>query len=187
LPPVELSEVAQDATAPLESVTEEALQPASEVVTDEMLSSPLAAAVPTAVDSMTDTLNPPGAVGGSTAKEAPLLNVTVEHPAIDQSGGVQYVEAERAHEMPPEVEGFIQKVEDNADQIPQEIVISDVQTGQQLPRVLATPVVVLPITPETEDEGKHKSSAYSIRWLIEWSWKMMKMFSGKVIYRENEG
>lgn len=143
----------------------------------------LAAAVPMAVDSMTDTLNPPLA-GAGTAKEAPLLSVTVEHPAVDQAGGVQYVETERSHEMPPEVEGFLKKVEDNVDQIPQEIVISDPQSGQALPRVMATPVVVLPISPQAEEEGKKKSAVYSIRWLIEWSWKMMKVFSGKVVYRE---
>lgn len=143
----------------------------------------LASAVPTAVDAMTDSLNPPQA-GGGLAKEAPLLSVTVEHPAVDQTGGVQYVENERSPEMPPEVEGFLQKVEDNVDQIPQEVVIADLQTGQQVPRVMATPVIVLPITPQTEDEGKKKNAAYSIRWLIEWSWKMMKVFSGKVVYRD---
>lgn len=140
---------------------------------------------PMAVDTMIDTLNPPN-VGGGTAKEAPLLSVTVEHPAIDQSGGVQYVETERSHELPPEVDGFLKKVEDNIDQIPQEIVIADPQSGQALPRVMAQPVVVLPISAKVEDEGKKKAPTYSIRWLVEWSWKMMKRFSGKVVYRDEE-
>lgn len=140
---------------------------------------------PMAVDTMIDTLNPPN-VGGGTAKEAPLLSVTVEHPAIDQSGGVQYVETERSHELPPEVDGFLKKVEDNIDQIPQEIVIADPQSGQTLPRVMAQPVVVLPISAKIEDEGKKKAPTYSIRWLVEWSWKMMKRFSGKVVYRDEE-
>lgn len=172
-------------TVPQEVVSEPALDP--EPVAQSAQAVPqadvLAAALPSAVNEMTDTLNPPMA-GGGMAKEAPLLSVTVEHPAVDQAGGVQYVETEKSHELPPEVEGFIKKVEDNIDQIPQEVVISDPQSGQQLPRVLATPVVVLPITPKTEDEGKRKSESYSIRWLIEWSWKMMKTFSGKVVYRD---
>ncbi len=173
-----LTEV-QDVQQVIEEVADNEVAPTE--VTAELDS--LLSAVPMAVDAMTDTLNPPEA-GGGTAKETPMLSVTVEHPTIDQSGGVQYVENERIPEMPPDVEGFLQKVEDNVDQIPQEIVIADLQNGQQLPRVLATPVIILPITPKTEVEGKKKSEGYSIRWLIEWSWKMMKVFSGKVIYRD---
>ncbi len=181
-PPIELEQVAAEVTEEATQAAEMDQAPPSEALVPDAA----AQAVPMAVASMTDTLNPPDAVGGSTAKEAPLLSVTVEHPAVDQAGGVQYVETEKSHELPPEVEGFIKKVEDNVDQIPQEIVIADQQTGQSLPRVLAQPVVVLPITSKMEEEGKKKPLTYSIRWLIEWSWKMMKRFSGKVVYREEE-
>jgi len=129
-----------------------------------------------------DTLNPPNA-GGSVSKEASLLSVTLEHPMIDATGGIQYVEQEKPHELPPEVEGFLKTVEDHQDQIPQEIVIANPQTGQALPRVMAQPVIVLPITPEIEEAGKKKQPSYSVRWLVEWSWKMMKAFSGRVVYR----
>ncbi len=145
----------------------------------------VAQAVPLAVDQMADTLNPPVA-GGGTAKEAPLINITVEHPAIDQVPGLQYVETEKSHELPPEVEGFLQKVEDNVDQIPQEIVLSDLQSGQTLPRVMAQPVIILPITAKMEEEGKKKSSSFSLRWLVELSWKLMKIFTGKIIYRQEQ-
>jgi hypothetical protein len=144
----------------------------------------IAQAVPQVIQKQTDTLNPPNAVGGS-AKEAPLLSVTVERPAVDAVPGVQDVEFEKAHELPPEVEGFIKTVEDHQEQIPQEIVISNPQTGQVLPRVMAQPVVVLPITPDIEAQGKNKQPTYSVRWLIEWSWKIMKIFSGKVVYRKS--
>ncbi|MBW7944711.1 hypothetical protein H3C70_04940 [Patescibacteria group bacterium] len=197
-PPITLEQVAAEVTEEATQAAEidqapppEAAAPLPEEQTPDVLSSELvpdaaAQAVPMAVTSMTDTLNPPDVVGGGTAKETPLLSVTVEHPAVDQAGGVQYVETEKSHELPPEVEGFIKKVEDNVDQIPEEIVIADQQTGQSLPRVLAQPVVVLPITSKMEEEGKKKPPTYSIRWLIEWSWKMMKRFSGKVVYREEE-
>jgi hypothetical protein len=45
-------------------------------------------------------------------------------------------------------------------------------------------VIVLPITPATEDAGERKNPKWSIRWLVEWSRKLMKAFSGKIIYRE---
>lgn len=141
------------------------------------------------VEATTDTLNVPYA-GSSTAKEvAPgSIQVTVENPVVDAAGGVQYVETDKAHEleMPPEVEGFLKTVENHHDQVPQEIVIANPQTGESLPRVMAQPVVVLPITAKLEKEGKWKRPTYSVRWLIEWSWKVMKMFSGKVIYRNAE-
>jgi hypothetical protein len=131
-----------------------------------------------------DTLNPPNAIGGGSAKEAPMLNISVERPAVDVVPGMQQVEVEHAHEMPPEVEGFLKTVEDHHDQVPQEIVISNPQTGQALPRVMAQPVIVLPLTPQMEEEGKKKPANFSVRWLIEWSWKIMKQFSGKVVYRK---
>jgi len=184
VPEVVSQETFEDAAPVVETpIVEAPIVEAPEQLEPAQETSVLAAALPSAVNEMTDTLNPPMA-GGGMAKEAPLLSVTVEHPAVDQAGGVQYVETEKSHELPPDVEGFIKTVEDNIDQIPQEVVISDPQSGQQLPRVLATPVIVLPITPKTEDEGKRKSETYSIRWLIEWSWKMMKTFSGKVVYRD---
>lgn len=187
----EVPVLSEHAAAPEQTVSSQPAVPpepqveeAPQEVATEALAESVAAAVPMAVNAMTDTLNPPNAVGG-TAKEAPQLSVTVEHPAIDQAGGVQYVEAERSHELPPEVEGFLKKVEDHMEQVPQEIVIADPQSGQALPRVLAQPVVVLPISVKDEEEGKREPPAKSIRWLIEWSWKMMKRFSGKVVYRED--
>lgn len=129
------------------------------------------------------TLNPLHPVSGG-AKEVAPINVTVERPAVDVVPGMQAAEVEKTNELPPEVEGFLKTVEDHHDQIPQEIVISNPQTGQALPRVMAQPVIVLPITPEVEEEGKKKKVHYSVRWLVEWSWKIMKVFSGKVVYRK---
>lgn len=100
------------------------------------------------------------------------------------AAGIQAVEQTPPKELPPEVEKYIQKVEDKQ-QLPQEVVVA--QNDQQLPAdndYVSQPVVVLPITPEIEKLGKRKSPKFSIRWLIEWSKKIIKMFSGKVIYRQ---
>jgi hypothetical protein len=130
-----------------------------------------------------DSLNPAYPVSGG-AKEVAPMSVTVERPAVDVVPGMQAVEVEKVNELPPEVEGFLKTVEDHQDQIPQEIVIANPQTGQALPRVMAQPVIVLPITPAVEEEGKRKKVTHSVRWLVEWSWKIMKVFSGKVVYRK---
>src|SRR5437764_10714016 len=64
-----------------------------------------AAAIPTAIDQVSDTLNPAHATGASTAKEAAQLSFTIERPTIDVPG-VQLPEQLTAPEqetMPPEV------------------------------------------------------------------------------------
>lgn len=130
-----------------------------------------------------DTLNPPHPVGG-TVKEIHEPAVTLESPAVDVAQGVQYVETEKNAEIPPEVDGFIKKIENQTDQLPQEIVIADQQGLQPTTKYLAQPVIILPITPEMEKAGARKSSSFSLRWLVEWSRKLMKAFSGRIIYRE---
>lgn len=46
------------------------------------------------------------------------------------------------------------------------------------------PVVVLPITAQSKEEAKFKSTKYSVRWLLEWCKKIAKIFSGAVVYKE---
>jgi hypothetical protein len=148
----------------------------------------VAQALPLAIDEMTDTLNPTTPIsGGGTVKEAREPGITLERPAADQVPGVQYVEEEKHHEnaeIPPEVESYIQQVENHQEQVPEEIVIGDQQAIHPSTKYLAQPVIVLPITPEEEKKGASKGSQFSIRWLVEWSRKVMKMFSGRVVYKQ---
>lgn len=113
-----------------------------------------------------------------------LSTAAVEQPIVDSGSGFQVLEVEANPEIPVEVENFIQHVEDHSDQLQQEIVIADGTVNvQPLPSQMQS-VIVLPITPESEAKGKSKGVAWSIRWLVEWSHKLMKMFSGKIVYRE---
>jgi len=48
------------------------------------------------------------------------------------------------------------------------------------------PVIILPITPEVEAVGAKKGPQWSVRWLVEWSRRLMKMFSGKILYADSE-
>ena len=94
------------------------------------------------------------------------------------------VEYEKGAEIPPEVEAYMEQVQQHPEQIPQEIVISGQDVSVMPQRTMSQPVIVLPITPEVEAAGQHQSPKLSIRWLIEWSRRVMKMCSGKVVYRE---
>jgi hypothetical protein len=149
----------------------------------------VAQAMPQVIQSIEDPLNPPNpAPVGAAKKEAYVVGagVSAESPAptAEYSGGVQTVEQEKTPEISPEVESFLKKAEQQTDHLPQEIVVADNQAVSAVTHHPKTPVVVLPITPEEQAQGQKKSPKLSIRWLVEWSVKIMKKFSGKVIYRE---
>ena len=135
--------------------------------------------VPQVTLQATDTLNPQAAV--TTAKEKVEGQQVIEAPV--DVGGSSQVELEKNPEMPVEVEQFMEHVEDHADQLAQEIVITGDDIAIQPSHRPTTPVVVLPITPEDEKEAKFKNPSWSIRWLVEWSHMIVKKFVGKVIYR----
>ena len=164
-------------------------QPPEEPKEEKEEISSLAAAVPTAVAQVAaqaaeDSLNPSHAVGGSV-KEAGPIPTTSEAPQVDVTPGVQYVETERA-EISPEVEAFLEQVENHHEQLPQEVVIAKESGGDAVVQPLPQPVIVLPLTQEVEKKGAHKNPGFSVRWLVEWSHKMIKMFAGRVVYRTAE-
>ena len=110
----------------------------------------------------------------------------IDSSAVEAGGNAQMVEYEPNPELSPEVEGYINRVDQNIDQAPNEIVIADASmpmpSNHQLP---SQPVLVLPITVGLEKEGATQSPKFSIRWLVEWSRKIIKTFVGKVIYRQS--
>lgn len=63
--------------------------------------------------------------------------------------------------------------------------INDLAAASATPVAITDkPVVVLPITAKSREEAKFKSTKYSVKWLWEWSQKIIKMFSGAVVYKE---
>ncbi len=144
----------------------------------------LAQVLPNAILTATNTLNP--STPTTTAKEAEGLKSPDKGNQAEAGTGIQAVEIEKNPELPPEVEGFINKVEQQADQLPKEIVIADaIKNLPQHHPLPKQPVVILPITPDVEKAGATKSPKFSVRWLVEWSRRIMKMFVGKVIYRQS--
>lgn len=128
------------------------------------------------------TLNPPIPI--RSAKEA--VEGVDRAQVIEAARGAQAVEVEPTPEISPEVEAYVRKVQDDA-QTPQEIVIANnIDAIPDTSHHQKRPVIILPITPEIEKKARFKGPTFSIRWLVEWSKKIMKIFFGKVIYRQEE-
>ena len=137
------------------------------------------------VDQATDTLNPQQGSSRS-AKERIETGTSLDTQSIDATGGMQTLEHEKNPEIPVEVESYLQRVEDHHETAPQEVVIADGTHEVSTNNYPSKPVIVLPITESEEREGMRKSPKLSYRWLVEFSHKVIKMFTGKVIYRQEE-
>lgn len=168
---------------------------------EQFLAQPTASLQVTSSRASQDSLDQPLATGLATGMMGLPQDQTFQHPpatarkeleggsvpAIEQTASLQLVEQEKSPELSPEVEKYLQEVHKEKDQAPQEIVLADDATN--LPsdnQFVSEPVLVLPITTEIEKKGKRKSPVFSIRWLVEWSQKIIKMFAGKVIYLQAE-
>lgn len=154
-------------------------------VVDELSQAMPSQAIADFIEDETDTLNPNMPVGGRSAKEKfDASGNKIDAGNFDVSGGVQVVETEPNPEIPPEVESFIQQVENHQNQAPKEIVIADgsnqIKDDRRLP---SKPVIVLPLTKKEEEVGRKQGPLTSIRWLVEFGQKIIKMFMGKVIYK----
>lgn len=144
-------------------------------------------ALPQAIQETADALDPALTAPVSTQKEVLERSASLDQIAADLATGIQVVEQEKNPEIPPEVESYLQKVEENTDSAPPEIVIADGSAPTAANRAYPSqPVVVLPITAEEEKAGAQKSPQFSLRWLVEWSRRLMKVFAGKIIYKPAE-
>ncbi len=119
-----------------------------------------------------------------TSKEY-LAASTPDTTSIDAGSHVG-VEYEPVPEISPEVESFMQHVEEHEDQLPQEVVVAGDDIQLQPAHYAAQPVVVLPYDKEAEKEAVFKGPQWSVRWLLEFGHKIIKMFGGKVIYLQSE-
>lgn len=108
--------------------------------------------------------------------------------AVDEVGSGLVAEAESIPEpeLSPEVSAYIQKVTHQRPQVHTvQVHHDDISLDPPVDAAQPQPVVVLPISSQDQVEGSKKSTQFSIRWLVEWSQKMMKVFVGKAVYRDD--
>lgn len=119
--------------------------------------------------------------GGAISGVAPVSyggKEQQEQVETSEEVGVQEI---KEPEVPPEVEGWVERVERGDIQLPQPVS----HRGQTLVQS-AQPKqvhVVLPLSEEGVIRGLHLKVIYSLRWLAEWCIRLLKKFPGKVLYR----
>jgi len=84
------------------------------------------------------------------------------------------------------VEGYLKAVENHEQQKPEEIVIADGSLPSQHSNVPVKKVVILPVSEEETKVARFKNPTWSIKWLVSWSERLIKMFQGAVVYRSQE-
>lgn len=122
------------------------------------------------------TLNPPTPVGSAQKESLLSTSVAEIHPGMTST-----VEVEPQKELSPEIESFIEEVTDHQNQLPQEIVIADGNVSLSPMQYPAQPVIVIPMTEEKAIEAEKKGPEFSIKWLVKYCEKVIKMFHN-VIY-----
>lgn len=104
---------------------------------------------------------------------------------------IPLMELEQNHEMEPEVESWLEKVEQGDESRLSQQVKDD--SGQvlvanatdDLSEDNTNDVVVLPLTEAQIEQGLHMKVYESMRWLAEWCVRVAKLLGHRVRYRQN--
>ncbi len=97
----------------------------------------------------------------------------------------QPAEVEPTPEISPEMDKFVEKVEQQVVKPATETVIAQTQPAA-VPKTISQPVVILPATEKVIQKGLHQSITHSVRWLAEWCLRQIRKFKNVlVVYREN--
>ncbi|NCN06372.1 MAG: hypothetical protein GW946_00830 [Candidatus Pacebacteria bacterium] len=166
---------------PVSKSEDEALGLLEQVLTEVESS---AQVMPQVIAEATDTLN----VFSPTSSRQPEQSSVPVEPEIapELAGHLQSVEHEPTPELSPEVEGYLEAVENHAEQQPEEVVLADGSLPSQHTNVPLKKVVVLPVSEEETKAARFKNPTWSIKWLVSWSERLIKMFQGSVVYRSPE-
>lgn len=101
---------------------------------------------------------------------------TADQPTEYKSGQV---------ELEPTIEKLQQEIEQNKQKAPKKVAVRQENGDQVVPKTVAQPVVILPLTEEKMDAARKKNPTYSIKWLYTWAKRQIKKFKDiLVVYRD---
>jgi len=133
-----------------------------------------------------EVLATPLPISESPAQSAEVQPV-VESPAVPEQSANQPAEYEAAQaELEPTIEKLQAEIEQNKMKAPEQIAVRQDNAQQTVPKTVAQPVVILPLTEQKMQEGEKKSPDFSVRWLVAWAKRQVKKFKDiLVVYRDS--
>lgn len=163
----------------------------------EVLNSPLpgeSSVSETSVDetSINETLinnaltNENSATSETAPSNGQLENLTPTDTALPEQTADQPTEYESGQaELEPTIEKLQQEIEQNKQKAPKKVAVRQENGDQVVPKTVAQPVVILPLTEEKMDAARKKNPTYSIKWLYTWAKRQIKKFKDiLVVYRD---
>lgn len=118
-------------------------------------------------------------VSGSMAKEvAPPINKNIHQPET-----APIIEIKETEPLPPEVEGWLQKLDQEGDiQLPQPITDDGNVLLSEPPGQTLAPKIILPLTKSGVQAGLKTKVTDSAKWLANWCLRLIKMMKDEVKY-----
>lgn len=163
----------------------------------EVLNSPLPGESSVSETSTDDTLgnetlgnnalaNETSATSETAPSNGQLENLTPTDTAPPEQTADQPTEYESGQvELEPTIEKLQQEIEQNKQKAPKKVAVRQENGDQVVPKTVAQPVVILPLTEEKMDAARKKNPTYSIKWLYTWAKRQIKKFKDiLVVYRD---
>lgn len=158
----------------------------------EVLNSPLPGESSASETSADETLsnnaltNENSATSETAPSNGQLENLTPTDTAPPEQTADQPTEYESGQaELEPTIEKLQQEIEQNKQKAPKKVAVRQENGDQVVPKTVAQPVVILPLTEEKMDAARKKNPTYSIKWLYTWAKRQIKKFKDiLVVYRD---
>lgn len=158
----------------------------------EVLNSPLPGESSVSETSTDETLgnnalaNETSATSETAPSNGHLENLTPTDTAPPEQTADQPTEYESGQaELEPTIEKLQQEIEQNKQKAPKKVAVRQENGDQVVPKTVAQPVVILPLTEEKMDAARKKNPTYSIKWLYTWAKRQIKKFKDiLVVYRD---
>lgn len=161
----------------------------AETLANKSLASSAIAAPQAAVSARAKEVVPATGQDLLASKEQVVEDTAVQEMGVEVGTEVaSTVESQEVQELTKELQEVSKETKEQREQAmiqEKQRAINDLAAASTTPVAITDkPVIVLPITAKSREEAKFKSTKYSVKWLWEWSQKIIKMFAGAVVYKE---
>lgn len=132
----------------------------------------------------------PGETAPAPTEQTPTTveqSVAPEQPPTPEQSGDQPAEYESSQaEIEPTIEKLQAEIERNKVKAPDKVAVRQDKADEAVPKTVAQPVIILPISESKMAEAKKKDPSFSIRWLYTWARRQVRKLQNiLVMYRDS--